>query len=572
MRAHAQNVTVTSVNGSSSAAPFSIDSSGNALLASLRSFDTINIDPNAGQFAQLPVATLPCHQVSQVYVLAQTCLGSQAATAAETYGYSFNMANTDSGGGAPAGTAAGGLGTDKVVMYIGGDQRSPHSNLWGVNEVLWARDGMGGVAGNELDMNRAASCNSKTDLAWIGDTSCPQFLGQWITGLNGGGTGGPAIFITAAGGNTNTSLWNDGVAIGGGLAVRDTGFLDASNSVTMLKANATHTYGVDVYNSNITTAAVRLMSGNFWGPANGQGIFWTPGPFSNGSAGGADSITDYGAGLTLSTDTTHLVTLVGGNALVKAGALYISQNPAPSGLATPFLQQDATGNLRVGQAGSTSGGLDVDGTVTTSNLNVKSAIVFPAVAGNQPVLTTDSKGALHIGGNGSGGSLSVDEPLNPSSVAATGPVTAGSLSAGASVSYGTANSAGNHAVIEGTLSAYYPSGNVALTPNGLAETASNNIAIITRGGAKLTADVMCQNGTDSASWIVTGTYLVVNSALTLQGHTIVADVAATPGGGSWLIAPTVDTANSAPEIVVGFGAGNGTPVDCTARTQLIIVR
>ncbi len=569
--AAAQDVSVTSVNGQNTSARFSISQAGDAFLGTLRTFDTVNIDPNAGQFGQLPVASLPCHQVSQVYVVAQTCLGSQASSSAETYGYSFNMANTDSGTGAPSSGAPGGSGTDKVVVYIGGDQQSSHSNLWGLNEVVWARDGMGGVTGAELDLNRAASCDSKTDLSWIGDTNCPQFIGQWITGLNGGGTGGPAIFITAVGGSKK-SLWNDGVAIAGGLAVRDTGFLDASNSNTVMKANGTHSYGVDVYNANITGAAVRLMSGNFYGSVNGQGIFWYPGPASNGSAGGADSITDFGAGLTLSTDNSHIVTLSGGNVLVSAGALFISQNNGSSSLPTPFLQQDATGNLRVGQAGISSGGLNVDGTVTTTNLNVKSAIVFPAVAGNQPLLTTDSTGSLHISGNGTGGSLHIDEPLNPSSVASSGPVTAGTLSSAGTLTYGTGNSSGNHKVVEGTLSVYNLNGNVALTPNGLAESASNNIAVITTGGAKLTADVMCQNQTDSASWIVKATYLTVNGTLTQQGQAITADVAATTGAKSWLIASTVDTANSAPEVVVGLGSGNTVPIDCTAKFELIIVK
>lgn len=579
-RAYSQAVTASSVNASVSSPTFSIDTNGNSLLNSLRSFDTVNVDPNNGQYNLLPVASLPCHQVAQVYVLAQTCLGSQASTAAETYGYSFNMANTDSGSGAPASGAAGYRNTDKVVVYTGGDQRTSYSALWGQNTVVASEklsSGLTGqVAGYELDMNRYNTCSSNVDglggstvVNGVTMITCNPFIGFWVTGLNGGGTGGPAVFITSTGGNSS-QLFSDGVQIGGSLTVRDTGFLDASGSSTAFKANAIHSVGLDLSGSQINKQAIVLGSGNASALGSGQGIFFNPSALGS-LPGGTDSVTDTGGGLKITTDTAHLLSLSGGNISLTSGAIYV-QNPSISGLPTPYIQQNSDGNLRVAQSGSTSGGLDVDGTVNAANLTLRGSIFFPSVNGNQPVLTTDSSGSLHISGTNSKTALDVDEPTNFSSLAATGTVSAGNFSSGGSVTYGTSNAAGNHQVMDIAISSYTNSGTVALTPQAGAESATNNLGVVTSGGVKVTADVMCQNGTDLSSWVIKAAYLVINGTLTKLGQSATADIPATSGAASWAIAATVDTANSAPEIVVGFGSGGSVGITCTGHAEVITVR
>ena len=273
----------------------------------------------------------------------------------------------------------------------------------------------------------------------------------------------------------------------------------------------------------------------------------------------------------LATDTSHLLSLAGGNISLTSGAVYL-QNPGFSGLPTPYIQQGSDGNVRVAQSGSTSGGLDVDGTVIAANLTLRNAIFFPSVNGNQPVLTTDSSGSLHISGTNSKTALDIDEPTNFSSLAATGTVSAGNVSSGGSITYGTSNSAGNHAVTDIAISSYTPSGTVALTPQAGGESASNNLGVITTGGAKVTADIMCQNGTDMSSWIIKAAYLVVNGTLTKLGQSVATDIPATSGAASRAVAATVDTTNSAPEIVVGFGSGGSAGISCTAHAEIITVR
>lgn len=549
--------------GPSSAAPWF----GSLKSQSMANFDTVNIDPNADAITDgiptklLPAASLPCHQVGQVFVLSQDCRAVQFTKQAQSYAFSLNAANNDDGTGKPTGTAPGASGTDKVVVYIGADQNSFNSDMWGVNEVIQARAGGRGVAGAEWDLNRMLTCTSAADEAWASHTNstindpayCPQFLGQWITGLNvAGTTGGPAVFVTSV----NGPLWNDGVQLFGN-SVRDTGFMDASNSVTVLKAHGTHSYGEDWQNAHLTKAAVAFMSGNFWGPSetdatnpNGQGIFWFPGPASNGSAGGTDSIVDNGSGLTL---TSSLVSAVRGPSVeLDAGTIFVNPAPGTAGNAqTPYFQQTpSNGHLHIGQVGTTGGSVDVDGTLTASNVTAKLAIYLP------PII---------VGSTTYQPTLSTDGPTGNLRISNTPAVMVPSLLATSGVVYG---SSPTHRPAQLALGAY-GSGNIALTPApGIAESGTNDLGTFLSGGVKLTGEIMCQNGTDTASWHIAATYLVKSSVLTLTGLTTTVDVPPTSGATSWLLATTADTANSSPEIVAGVGSATAS---CSASVSLLTV-
>ena len=328
-----------------------------------KNFDTVGINPDQGGYTSLPSVANPCHQIGQVYVLAYGCLATQASSPAETYAYSFNLANTDPGGTGPAAGQPGATGTDKVAVYVGADEQSSNSNLWGVNEVVQARAAGGGVTGAEWDLNRYNPCNTATDLSWVGHTaSCPQFIGQWITGLSGGGTGGPAMMITGVG---STPLWNDGIAILGA-TVRDTGYLDTSDSTAAFKAVNTHIYGLDLSTSSVTKG-VHFSSGYA-----GQGIYWDPG------AGATDSILDSGQGLTLNTDSSHTMNFSGANMAFTTGAIVLQdlQNPVAN---NPYMRMNSDGSWHMGQFNIATGGLSVDGTIRAGNI-VQSGFVAPATS------------------------------------------------------------------------------------------------------------------------------------------------------------------------------------------------
>lgn len=211
--------------------------------------------------------------------------------------------------------------------------------------------------------------------------------------------------------------------------------------------------------------------------------------------------------------------------------------------------------------------------INTTNITLSGGLIFPQGKGNQTVLTTDASGSLHIGGTGSGSALNIDEPGNFSSINSAGDVSGANISSGNSVTIGTKNGNGNHKIVEQSLSATTSGSPVPLTPTGAAESSNNNIAVIASGSAKLTADVVCQNGTDMASWIVKGGYAVAGGNLKLLTSSITRDMPATTGATGWQITPTVDVQNAAAEVLFGYVPTKGAAaVSCGAKVEVIVSR
>ena len=138
------------------------------------------------------------------------------------------------------------------------------------------------------------------------------------------------------------------------------------------------------------------------------------------------------------------------------------------------------------------------------------------------------------------------------------------------LTYGYLNSNGKHQSTAETLSSYGTGTNV-MTPSSFAESATNNIGSINSGGMLVKGDVGCQDGTNIASWTVSGLFLVSGSTLTHGGTDAIAQTgnsgAAAP---KWTVQFGVDAANNAPTL--SSTITSSTSATCTARVDAIIMQ
>ena len=138
------------------------------------------------------------------------------------------------------------------------------------------------------------------------------------------------------------------------------------------------------------------------------------------------------------------------------------------------------------------------------------------------------------------------------------------------IAYGASNSYGNHQDTAQTVSSY-GTGTAVMTPTSLAESATNNIGVVKTGGILIKGDVACQDGTNMASWTVSGMFLLSGTTLAHVGTDVVTQVGSSSATASkWTVQLGVDTANGAPTISTTIGTG--TPATCTGRIDAITVR
>lgn len=305
-------------------------------------------NPSAGQIGAgdaasiLPQPALPCYAIQQSYIMASGCMGSVFTNALESYAYSFGSVNLDDGT-LPSSYTTNTSASDKVTMYVSGDQRSTKSNLWGLNILMaahpdsWNSDGslFSSMYGLEMDIGNGHSCVIDTDST--GTSDCPGNMGLWITGesLTGQPTG-PAVYITSG---NNTPMFDDGIIMAGN-SIRDTGIYENTNSGTAFKVGGTHSYGLNLSGAKYTTAAISLASGSFWGDdAQYQGIKFSP---PNG-VGATDWIIDTGNGL-YSTSTQAIT----------------AQSPYTYEVGTVVHKSTGPENYMVGEDAEHAGGIGVD--------------------------------------------------------------------------------------------------------------------------------------------------------------------------------------------------------------------
>ena len=333
----------------------------------------------------LPVATLGCHQVGQVYVASQTCIGAKVLDQTETYLFSINLADLDDGVAPPTSDPGGNNNgsADKVGAYIGVDNWSPHSNVWDQNSTLTLRAGSKGGIGYEFDIGSLDATTTSYGVTAIGQKGKP--IGILMTGVpgqsgNSNSMNGPAFVCTSDGGGR---LWTDCIA-GTGNAIRDNFIEDFTQATSSYGIENNHSFGIDETGAKLSGAGLRLGSGTSSQIGVGHIIEWIPG---RGTAGaGTDTIGDSGGGLTLTSDASHSLSFRGANVYVSTGAMFF-QNYAKSSTSSPYLQVDpADGNLHLGTA--TPGhvaGLEVDGGVNSGgSVLAQSFDVDPGGAFNVP--------------------------------------------------------------------------------------------------------------------------------------------------------------------------------------------
>ena len=138
------------------------------------------------------------------------------------------------------------------------------------------------------------------------------------------------------------------------------------------------------------------------------------------------------------------------------------------------------------------------------------------------------------------------------------------------IAYGTSNSYGNHEDTAQTVSSY-GTGTSIMTPSSLAESATNNIGVVNTGGVLIKGDVACQDGTNMASWTVSGMFLMSGTTLTHIGTDVITQADSSSATASkWTVQLGVDTVNLAPTISTTIGSG--TAATCTGRIDAITVR
>lgn len=259
----------------------------------IANFDYLKIDPSSATGRLLvPVPSVKCPGAMGTTSPAANCLAVRATTGNAVVAQMLSLINEDQT------TDASEL---QVAQAIGVLQDSPNSAAWGQNIVMTQGPGTAGVAGTEIDINRAATCDTATD-SWS-DPKCPGATGSWITGVPlSGHTGSPGYVLTSASGTT--PLFDVGYGIFGN-AVRDTGFLDSSSSHTGFRLYNGHTYGFDCSTANLFDACFAMVDANSFTQGR-QGIYWFP----KSTVAGGDNQTPDGyltmtsGALRLESDTT----------------------------------------------------------------------------------------------------------------------------------------------------------------------------------------------------------------------------------------------------------------------------
>ena len=138
------------------------------------------------------------------------------------------------------------------------------------------------------------------------------------------------------------------------------------------------------------------------------------------------------------------------------------------------------------------------------------------------------------------------------------------------IAYGSANSYGNHQDVVQTVSSY-GTGTSIMTPSGLPESSTNNIGVIRTGGVLVKGDVACQDGTNMASWTISGMFLMSGTTLAHVGTDAITQMGSSSStASSWTVQLGVDTPNSAPIITTTIGSSSA--ATCTGRIDAITVR
>ena len=414
--------------------------------------------------------------------------------------------------------------SDKVGMYVGVEGHPAANNaqitqdVWGENWTVYAAPNTtGGYAGLELDMN-----NDQQDS--MGGRSS---FGLWLTG-GGGFAYKDGIFITGAR-SPYDYHWHNGVHCG------------AEISDACVQA--------DSPNSSYPTFALFRGSG----------------------------YTAYGLSLL---DLTQ----ASGGQIALSSAVPLQVSWAAGAATTTY--DDTNGlcetNNRTGAQSCLSSGLvvqgnaTISGTISAANFAPSSGVFLPFNGANQPALTTASNGDVAIeAAHGStglqvGGEGVFTGAISGSASTVTGTSTANTVVSMDSVTIGMGNSNGNHKSVDRTLSAY-GQGTMILTPNGLAESATNSIGLIPTGGAVMHGTMMCWAGSDTAGWKFVATYLRINGTLTETGQTLSAEVPATSGASAWIIGVAVDPAGVSPLLAVQGTTSGPNQTDCTAQVELTYV-
>ncbi|KXV41887.1 hypothetical protein AD941_02400 [Gluconobacter albidus] len=213
-------------------------------------FDYSGINPaSSTERLRVPVPSMMCPGTMGTTSPSAQCIAVQATTdSPAVVGQMIGVVNEDKS-----------TDTQKyqVIQALGGLQDSPNSALWGQNIVLTQGPGTAGIAGMEIDMNRAATCDTAVD-SWS-DPKCPGNTGVWVTGLQLSNHVGSPAFVVAANPFATSPLFNVGYMVQGN-SVRDTGFLDASStSVASLRMYYGHTYGVDCSNAVFFNSCIAML-------------------------------------------------------------------------------------------------------------------------------------------------------------------------------------------------------------------------------------------------------------------------------------------------------------------------
>lgn len=257
----AKKVDVTRIGAASGIAP--LDAMGAVRATAFANFDYTTIDPStaAGRLL-VPVPTVQCPGAMGTTSPSANCLAVRATAGNSVVGQMLSLVNEDQT------TDASEL---QVAQAIGVLQDSPNSAAWGQNIVMTQGPGTAGVAGTEIDINRAATCDTATD-SWS-DPKCPGATGSWVTGEPvSAHTGSPGYVLTNASGTT--PLFNVGYGAFGN-AVRDTGFLDSSSSHTGFRLYNGHTYGFDCSTANVFNACLAMIDADSFSQGK-QGFYWFP--------------------------------------------------------------------------------------------------------------------------------------------------------------------------------------------------------------------------------------------------------------------------------------------------------
>lgn len=175
-----------------------------------------------------------------------------------------------------------------TVTFVGGGATTQASGTPTVGPIARFK----GVSGFEMDMGNGHECD--VSAFGNGDGSCPANRGLWLTGgSTTNRTTGPAAYITSIG---NVPLWDMGIYLDGN-SVRDSAFVDYTNSKQSIRIGGSHADGLNLSTGKFSEAAIKLASGTAFGDnAKYQGILFSP---PNGT-GATDWIIDQGPGLDIS--------------------------------------------------------------------------------------------------------------------------------------------------------------------------------------------------------------------------------------------------------------------------------